>query len=180
MVRCACSEAKHGSWVGIVMGMEIERKFLLTGDSWRHEARGVSYSQGYISRGTGRTVRVRIAGEEAFLTIKGPVNGISRAEFEYQIPVEDARQLLTLCEGPLIEKTRFRIFEMGHLWEIDEFHGANNGLVVAEVELSAPDEAVLIPSWVGSEVTEDPRYYNSNLTQHPYGEWQKNDAEAVC
>lgn len=153
------------------MGMEIERKFLLAGDSWRHEACGVPYVQGYISRGAGRTVRVRIAGEEAFLTIKGPVSGISRAEFEYLIPVEDARQLLTLCEGPLIEKTRFRILESGHLWEIDEFHGANDGLLVAEVELSQPDEAVLIPSWIGSEVTGDPRYYNSNLTLHPYCEW---------
>lgn len=156
------------------MGTEIERKFLTVRDSWRHEACGTRYSQGYISRSNGHTVRIRIAGEEGFLTIKGPVIGISRAEFEYAIPTADARQLMAFCEGSFIEKTRFKIFDSGHLWEVDEFHGANAGLVLAEVELSHPDEKVLMPQWIGKEVTGDPRYYNSNLTLHPYQEWDEN------
>lgn len=155
------------------MGIEIERKFLIGEDTWRNQAAGVSYAQGYLSRGSGRTVRVRIAGELAFITIKGPVSGISRAEFEYQIPLEDAQQLLLLCEGPLIEKTRYKIFTEGHLWEIDEFHGANTGLLIAEVELADADECVTRPPWLGAEVTGDFRYYNSNLTVRPYSTWNK-------
>ena len=153
------------------MGTEIERKFLISSDAWRHEVAGVSYAQGYISRGTGRTVRIRIAGEKAFLTIKGPVTGISRPEFEYPVPMDDARELLQLCEGPIIQKKRFHIIHQGHLWEVDEFQGENSGLIVAEVELSHPDQQVHLPPWVGQEVTGDPRYYNSNLTIHPYGTW---------
>lgn len=158
------------------MGMEIERKFLIANDSWRPGAKGLPYAQGYLSRGKGNTVRVRIAGEEAFLTIKGPVLGISRPEFEYSIALEDARQLLLLCEGPLIEKTRFKIFAENHLWEIDEFHGDNEGLIVAEVELSAPEETVILPPWIGREVTGENRYYNSNLTLHPFREWHREEA----
>jgi adenylate cyclase len=161
------------------MGIEIERKFLIANDSWRHGAIGVPYAQGYLSRGTGRTVRVRIAGEKAFLTIKGPVIGISRPEFEYPIPVEEARQLLLLCEGPIIEKTRFRVSTEDHLWEIDDFHGDNMGLVVAEVELRHPEESISFPSWLGREVTGDSRYYNSNLTIHPYKEWKREGEGAV-
>jgi len=158
------------------MGMEIERKFLVTDDSWRSGAKGVPYAQGYLSRGKGNTVRVRIAGEEAFLTIKGPVVGISRPEFEYPIPVEEARDILPLCEGPLIEKTRFKIFAENHLWEIDEFHGDNEGLIVAEVELSIPEETVILPPWIGREVTGENRYYNSNLTLHPFRAWSQEGA----
>lgn len=161
------------------MGIEIERKFLIAEDSWRLQAVGISYAQGYLSRGTGRTVRVRIAGEEAYITIKGPVRGISRLEYEYQIPVKDARELLLLCEGPLIEKTRYRIFTEGHLWEIDEFHGENAGLVIAEVELADPQESVIFPSWLGTEVTGDARYYNSNLTMHPYCDWRQKDSDSL-
>jgi CYTH domain-containing protein len=158
------------------MGVEIERKFLIA-DRALEEVRslddkGVLYAQGYLSRGTGRTVRVRIAGSEAFLTVKGPVTGISRAEFEYEIPIHDARQMLMLCDGPVIEKIRRRIPHCGHVWEVDEFMGENEGLTVAEVELAAADESIEIPSWIGKEVTGDPRYYNSNLTVHPYQLWR--------
>ena len=153
------------------MGTEIERKFLTTSDGWQRDAIGIPYVQGYISRGTGRTVRIRIAGDKAFLTIKGAVSGISRAEFEYPIPLDDARELLRLCEGPIIKKKRFHIPFQGHLWEVDLFEGENSGLIVAEVELSHSDENVSLPPWVGREVTGDPRYYNSNLTVHPFCKW---------
>ncbi len=161
------------------MGVEIERKFLVANDSWRVEAKGTPYAQGYLSRGKGSNVRVRIAGEIGFLTIKGPVVGISRPEFEYRIPLEEARQLLLLCEGPIIEKTRFKVFSEDHLWEIDEFHGDNDGLIVAEVELSDPEEPVIFPSWLGKEVTGEERYYNSRLTIHPYKDWQAEERIAV-
>jgi CYTH domain-containing protein len=121
-------------------------------------------------------VRIRIAGDEAFLTIKGPVSGISRAEFEYPIPLEDARHLLKLCEGPIIQKHRFAILHQGHCWEVDEFEGANSGLIVAEIELKNPEETVPHPDWLGKEVTGDPRYYNSNLTNHPYSQWRDDPA----
>jgi len=158
------------------MGVEIERKFLIADGALQEVSHlygeGVQYAQGYLSRGTGRTVRVRIAGTEAFLTVKGPVSGISRAEFEYEIPINDARQMLMLCDGPVIEKIRRRIPHYGHVWEVDEFMGENEGLTVAEVELATADELVEIPSWIGKEVTGDPRYYNSNLTVHPYRLWR--------
>ena len=130
------------------MGTEIERKFLTTSDGWQRDAIGIPYVQGYISRGTGRTVRIRIAGDKAFLTIKGAVSGISRAEFEYPIPLDDARELLRLCEGPIIKKKRFHIPFQGHLWEVDLFEGENSGLVVAEVELSHADQHVPLPPGV--------------------------------
>ena len=153
------------------MGIEIERKFLVTGETWRLGATGVSYAQGYLAHGTGRTVRVRTAGEQAFLTIKGPVTGISRSEFEYPIPTEDALEMLQLCEGPIVQKTRFRIPYAGHVWEVDEFAGPNAGLVLAEVELLSPEEPVVLPPWIGREVTGDIRYYNSRLSVHPFQHW---------
>ena len=155
------------------MGVEIERKFLVRDNSWREGTTGVPYSQGYLSRTRGRTVRVRIAGAEAFLTVKGALQGHARPEFEYTIPVEEARELLSLCEGPIIEKVRYRIPAGSHVWEVDEFLGKNEGLVVAEVELSSQDEEICPPGWVGREVTGDSRYYNSNLTIHPYREWSQ-------
>lgn len=155
------------------MGVETERKFLVTGNAWRSLADPVAYSQGYLSRGHGVTVRVRIAGNEAYLTVKGPVKGLSRAEFEYPIPVDDAREILPLSQGPLIEKTRRHITVGNHIWEVDEFLGANRGLVVAEIELSDPNEEISPPPWIGEEVTGDPRYYNSNLVHHPFTEWLK-------
>lgn len=154
------------------MALETERKFLVISEAWRPLGKAVPYAQGYLSRGSGRTVRVRIAGEKAYLTIKGPVIGITREEFEYPIPIEDARSMLPLCDGPVIEKTRTTIPIGSHLWEVDEFSGENAGLIVAEVELSDPSESVVIPEWVGPEVTGDPRYYNSNLTVHPFREWR--------
>jgi CYTH domain-containing protein len=153
------------------MGVEIERKFLVASQLWKAGAEGVHYQQGYLCRGRGRTVRVRTAGQNAFLTIKGPSSGASRAEFEYPIPLEDAQEMLRLCEGALIDKTRYRVRFEGHTWEVDEFHGDNTGLVLAEVELSQEDEHVSIPPWIGEEVTADPRYFNSNLSIHPFKAW---------
>lgn len=153
------------------MGIEIERKFLVAGEQWRHGALGIPYAQGYLSRGTGRTVRVRLAGSDAFLTIKGPVTGISRAEFEYPIPQQDAREMLPLCDGPIVQKIRFKIPHEGHVWEVDEFEGENAGLILAEVELQSADEAVALPPWIGEEVTGDARYYNSNLAVNPFRQW---------
>lgn len=152
------------------MAIEIERKFLVVGDAWR-DAPGVFYSQGYLNRDKARTVRVRIAGEEAFLTIKGTSVGASRAEFEYPIPVWDARELLDMCEQPLIEKNRRKILHEGFIWEVDEFLGDNLGLVVAEIELPAEDTFFARPDWVGEEVTADARYFNSNLSRTPYCSW---------
>ena len=152
------------------MAIEIERKFLVTGDAWR-SAPAVFYSQGYLNRDKSRTVRVRIAGEEAFLTIKGQSVGASRAEFEYPIPLWDARELLGLCEQPLVEKYRRKILFEGLVWEVDEFLGENQGLVVAEVELPSEMAYFTKPEWVGQEVTEDPRYFNSNLSKAPFSSW---------
>ena len=154
------------------MAVETERKFLVSGDAWRSLGTPVPYAQGYLARGNGITVRIRIAGKKAFFTVKGPVDGISRPEFEYPVPVEDAREMLRLCKDPVIEKTRTRIPHDSHVWEVDEFGGKNQGLIVAEVELSSPDEVVVLPTWIGVEVTGDPRYYNSNLAVHPFGDWQ--------
>ena len=153
------------------MGVEIERKFLVTGAGWR-QATGVRISQGYLNRDEHRTVRVRVAGEQAHLTIKGMTEGASRAEFEYEIPVEDGEQLLKLCEGPLIEKIRRTMVCDGATWEVDEFLGENAGLIVAEVELQSEDQAFARPEWLGKEVTDDARYFNSNLATHPFSRWQ--------
>jgi adenylate cyclase len=153
------------------MGIEIERKFLVRDRSVLERSTGIPYRQGYLSRDPERTVRVRLAGDRAFVTIKGRSEGASRAEFEYPIPVADADPLLALCEGALIDKTRHRIQAGSLTWEVDVFHGANDGLVVAEVELDSPDQPVDIPEWVGDEVTSDPRYVNANLVAHPYLTW---------
>lgn len=153
------------------MGSEIERKFLVRGSGWKREAIGQPYRQGYLSTDPLRTVRVRIVGEQAYLTIKGQGEGLVRPEFEYPIPLNDALQLLGMCLWPLIEKTRYRVEHGTHLWEIDEFAGENSGLVVAEVELQSPDEAIAFPEWVGEEVTGDPRYLNANLGKKPFSRW---------
>jgi len=152
------------------MPVEIERKFLVIGDDWRTD-RGVRIIQGYLNRDEERTVRVRIAGAEAFLTIKGLSAGAAREEFEYEIPVVDAEQLLKLCVGALIEKTRHTVVYAGMTWEIDEFHGANEGLVVAEIELEDADQFFARPAWLGPEVTADVRYFNSHLAVRPYKSW---------
>lgn len=155
------------------MSKEIERKFLLRNDDWRAgDTPGTVFRQGYLSTVKERTVRVRIAGDKAFLTIKGLPQGIARSEFEYEIPLPDAEAMLDeLCERPFIEKTRYRIEHAGLIWEIDEFTGANTGLIVAEVELDGEHQPVELPGWVGEEVSDDRRYSNSNLVRHPYSSW---------
>lgn len=152
------------------MAIEIERKFLVVNDEWR-SAPAVYFCQGYLNRDRTRTVRVRIAGTTGYLTIKGVSKGATRAEFEYEIPLEDAKQLLRLCDGPLIEKHRRKVTHEGMLWEVDEFLGDNQGLVVAEIELTSEEQAFSKPDWVGVEVTADERYYNSNLSVMPYKRW---------
>ena len=158
------------------MGREIERKFLLAGDGWRGLADGIEYRQGYLCAGQERTVRVRLAGGRGFLAIKGPSVGAARDEYEYEIPAAEARTMLdTLCPQPQIEKKRYTIAHQGHCWEIDEFFGANQGLVLAEIELSAEDEPFARPDWIGREVTDDARYVNAMLCRQPYCDWP--DAE---
>jgi CYTH domain-containing protein len=159
------------------MAVEIERKFLVVGEGWRALALGTVYRQGYIASGNGRTVRVRVAGDTGYLTIKGPSTGISRAEFEYEIPVSDATELLdTLCDRPLIEKTRYRIPLDGLVWEVDEFSGENQGLILAEVELSDPQQPIQLPEWVGQEVSGDPRYFNASLVKAPFRLWGSQES----
>ena len=153
------------------MGVEIERKFLLSGDGWRTLGTAVPMRQGYLSSDKARVVRVRIEGEHACITIKGKSSGATRGEWEYAVPVADAEELLALCEQPLVEKVRRCIDYQGHTWEVDEFFGVNQGLVVAEIELAAEDEAFARPAWIGEEVTDDPRYYNSSLVKKPYSAW---------
>jgi adenylate cyclase len=156
------------------MPVEIERKFLVVGDSWRAATESQSLiMQGYLTNQADATVRIRVAGEKAYLTIKGPGDGLSRSEYEYSIPVPDAVAMLTeLAVSPPIEKTRYRVRAGAHVWDLDVFAGANAGLVMAEVELSAEDEVFMRPDWLGSEVSGDPRYYNVNLARHPYTQWR--------
>ncbi|MEJ2056969.1 MAG: CYTH domain-containing protein, partial [Desulfofustis sp.] len=155
------------------MGIEIERKFLLTGTSWKHLAPGTSYRQGYLNSTKERTVRVRTIDDKGFLTIKGISVGATRVEYEYEIPAVDAKKLLDdLCEKPIIEKSRYKITHAGFVWEIDEFFGENEGLVVAEIELESEDQTFAKPEWVGEEVTGDPRYFNSNLIKNPFTKWK--------
>ncbi|MEQ8221118.1 MAG: CYTH domain-containing protein [Candidatus Eremiobacterota bacterium] len=154
------------------MGKEIEKKFLIKNDEWREGAKGTKYRQGYLSTVKERTVRVRTIDDRGFLTIKGVNVGAVRAEYEYEIPAKDADEMLTdLCEKPLIEKNRYKISYKNLVWEIDEFFGDNNGLIVAEVELTDEHQSMDLPSWIGEEVTGDPKYFNSNLIKHPYSKW---------
>jgi adenylate cyclase len=154
------------------MANEIERKFLLKNDTWRGQDKGKLYRQAYLSTVKERTVRVRTAGDKGFLTIKGITVGASRPEYEYEIPLKDANEMLDqLCERPLIEKTRYRISHAGLVWEVDEFEGDNRGLVTAEVELKDEHQSVTLPDWVGEEVTGDPRYFNANLVAKPFIQW---------
>lgn len=154
------------------MAKEIERKFLVKSDAWKRVARGTLYRQGYLSTIKERVVRVRTIDEKGFLTIKGKVEGISRSEFEYEIPAEDANLMLdSLCEKPIIEKYRAKIDYEGAIWEVDEFLGENEGLVIAEVELNDENQVVEIPEWIGEEVSGNPKYFNSNLITNPYKKW---------
>jgi adenylate cyclase len=153
------------------MGIEIERKFLVEGDAWKREAQeGLLCRQGYLVADGVKTARVRIIGSRAFLTIKGKTSGISRSEFEYPIPVLDAESILELCDQWVI-KTRYLIQHEGMTWELDVFSDANEGLVMAEIELTKEDQLFALPSWVGKEVSSDPRYYNACLSNHPFSTW---------
>ncbi|MGE4371421.1 MAG: CYTH domain-containing protein [Xanthobacter sp.] len=151
------------------MAVEVERKFLVVSQEWRIGAKACHIRQGYLCREAEATVRIRIADERAFLTVKSKTKGISRAEFEYTIPLDDALAMLEMCARPLIEKTRYSVEHAGKLWTVDVFEAANVGLVVAEVELLSPEEVVALPAWVGQEVTDDPRYRNSSLVSAPLG-----------
>lgn len=154
------------------MGIEIERKFLVTGEGWRQPPqRQRRISQGYLSRDPARTVRVRLAGERGFLTVRGATQGATRAEFEYEIPLDDARALLALCDSPVIDKLRHLCEHAGMTWEVDEFLGANAGLVVAEIELASEGQAFARPAWLGEEVTADARYVNAQLAVRPFNSW---------
>lgn len=155
------------------MATEIERKFLVRDDSWLDDAhQGTVYRQGYLPCERTASVRVRVAGDKAYLNIKSAALSVIRKEFEYEIPVHDAEDLLdNLCERPLIEKIRYLVDHEGHIWEIDVFEGENDGLVVAELELSSQDERFARPPWLGDEVSDDPRYYNVSLVKSPYKSW---------
>ena len=155
------------------MPLEIERKFLLSNDTWRLAvARTLKLAQGYLDRSAHCSVRVRLEGAEARLNIKSRTLGVSRLEYEYPIPVDEAREMLTqLCGGRVIEKTRHFVPVGAHTFEIDVFEGENAGLVVAEVELGSPDEAFERPAWLGAEVSHDIRYYNTSLIDLPYARW---------
>ncbi len=154
------------------MAREIERKFLVKDNTWRGQDAGKHYRQGYLSTVKERTVRVRSAGDKAYLTIKGITVGASRPEYEYEIPVARQNEMLDqLCERPLIEKTRYRIPHDGLVWEIDEFEGDNRGLITAEVQLKDEHQSVALPAWIGEEVTANPRYFNANLVAKPFTTW---------
>jgi adenylate cyclase len=154
------------------MGREIERKFLVKDDSWRAAAESSAVlRQGYLAVDNGTTVRVRTDGADVWLTIKGPAEGLTRAEFEYRVPLTEAEPLIGLCRGRVVEKTRHKVRSGGHVWEIDEFTGANAGLVVAEVELRHADENITKPAWLGREVSGDRRFDNASLSVRPYAHW---------
>jgi adenylate cyclase len=156
------------------MQMEIERKFLVTSNVWKAQARAqYRIVQGYLCSVPERTVRIRIKGESGFITVKGMTGkaGMSRLEWEKEVPLAEAEQLLTLCEPGIIEKIRYEVPDGGHVFEVDEFQGDNAGLVIAEIELSAEDEGFPRPEWLGREVTGDNRYYNAMLASQPFKSW---------
>ena len=154
------------------MGIEIERKFLVRNDSWRdHADEGTSYEQGYLCDGGNCSIRVRIEGDQARLNIKSATLGIVRQEFEYPIPLAEARELLDRFCPATVRKTRYHVEHAGKTWEIDVFEQDNAGLIVTEVELEREDEEIDLPDWVGDEVSSEPRYYNTELARHPYRQW---------
>ena len=157
------------------MATEIERKFLVVGDAWKHQADdGTVMRQGYLLGSEKSSVRVRVAGDRAWLNIKSATLGVIRTEYDYAIPLEDANEMLaTLCDQPLIEKVRYHARHGHHVWDVDVFSGANEGLIVAEIELMDVGEAFEKPDWAGDEVSADPRYYNVCLVRHPYRNWSR-------
>ena len=155
------------------MAIEIERKYLVTSDAWRESAEeGIRYVQGYMPTENGTTLRIRIAGPAAYLTIKGRRTGISREEFEYPIPLADAEELLKLCRQPYIDKHRYIVNYAGDRWEVDVFAGLNEGLVMAELEIPSEDYSFEIPEWVGDDVSTEFRYTNVQLSLNPFTEWE--------
>lgn len=162
------------------MATEIERKFLVRDDSWRtHASVGTPYRQGYLSSATTCSIRVRVAGDKGFLNIKSATLGARRTEYEYEIPLQDANELLVqLCTHPLIEKVRYLVQHADHTWEVDVFEGENAGLVIAEIELEHEQESFELPQWAGEEVTGDPRYYNVSLVARPYRDWTSSPSSA--
>ncbi|MGZ8142712.1 MAG: CYTH domain-containing protein [Methylosarcina sp.] len=156
------------------MAIEIEHKFLLATNEWRnHIQRSVKYKQGYLSSLATSSIRIRVSDNHAWLNIKSATIGTQRHEYEYEIPLTDANELLnTLCKKPLIEKTRHFVADNNKIWEIDEFEGENSGLIVAEIELAEPEESFIKPTWLGTEVTGDLRYYNNNLAVLSYSKWK--------
>ncbi len=155
------------------MPAEIERKFLVKDDRYKKEGKRVHIRQGFLSTDKERVVRIRVTGNKAYLTIKGISKGIERPEYEYKIPLKDARYLLeNLCIRPTIDKHRYIIVHQGFTWEVDEFHGDNEGLIVAEIELNHTEQEFPNPAWLGEEVTGDPRYFNSSLVSRPFKEWK--------
>ena len=154
------------------MNIEIERKFLLKSNAWKAGNTGIHYKQAYLNEPGENTVRVRIEGDKAKLTIKSKSKGIARQEYEYDIPMADAEGLMKLSRTPVVEKYRYKIMYAGMGWEVDEFMGLNAGLVVAEIELTAEDQSFEKPEWIGDEVSGDKRYYNSHLARHPFCEWE--------
>jgi adenylate cyclase len=171
MAGSACPHRKEGG-----MGVEIERKFLVHGTEWQAGLLGIEYRQGYLNVDPDRTVRVRLAGDQGYLTIKGTSTGASRLEFEYSIPADEAVQLLELlCRKPLIEKIRYRVPHAGQTWDVDEFFGDNRGLVLAEIELDYEGQTFELPPWVGQEVTADTRFYNACLAERPLVCWSEQE-----
>jgi len=155
------------------MANEIERKFLVINQDYKSLGTKHYIHQGFLSTDKERVVRIRILDEKAFITVKGKTTGMTRAEFEYDIPLDDARFMLeNLCLNPTIEKYRYNINFEGFTWELDEFLGENEGLLIAEIELESADQEFLRPDWIGEEVTDDPRYYNANLVKNPYRNWK--------
>jgi adenylate cyclase len=154
------------------MNIEIERKFLLLNNLWKSEAVGVHYKQAYLNEKGDSTIRVRIEGNQAKLTIKSKATNISRMEFEYDIPMEDAEKLFLIAKTPAVEKYRYKIKYAGNIWEVDEFLGDNEGLVIAEIELESENQTFQKPSWIGMEVSGDKRYTNANLARNPYKNWK--------
>lgn len=155
------------------MATEIERKFLVLGDNWRRLAEGVPYRQAYLNQ-QGPTVRVRTVRDQGYLTIKGPTVNNARLEYEYAIPIADAREMLDrLAVSPVVEKLRYTIEYQGFSWEVDEFSGENSGLIMAEIELEHPEQSFPRPPWIGQEVSGDPRFYNASLARHPFSRWRE-------
>ena len=160
------------------MGTEIERKFLLKSDAWRSQSVGKLYRQGYVFQSADVTVRIRIAGVQGYITLKGKAEQYARPDFEYEIPVEDAQAMLDLwCQPRVVEKIRYRVPFGGVIWEVDAFQGLNQGLVLAEVELTSNAQAFELPDWIGQEVSDQDRYFNSSLAVYPYTQWMTEEME---